>query len=181
MANSIVTAAPACLYVYITTNLQSLYATRGMWLNGQPQGVLAGMLGPLVPCLSTAHRQAFYVSPDQLAALWRDLCSVPPEVIGGQRHAQFLRRLREAANRGGLEMSDLLDAQPGSLPSMASSSAAGRTKTAAPVPFHPLRCPSHGKALTLFRDHVMRTVREFVDYSQGSEYLQGGQAQPRKV
>ena len=172
MADTIGACAPASLHVYITTNLQALYSRRGMWINSAPQGVLAGMLGPLSPFLCNDYRQAFYVSPDQLAALWSDMCSVPAEAIGGKLHGQFLRRLREAAKRGGLEMSDLLAAQPGSQPAIAAVAAA-RIKISAPVPFHPLQCPTHGKSMALFQDHVMRTMREFVDYTQSSEYLEG--------
>lgn len=169
MADTTRACAPAPLHVYIGTNLQALYAHRGMWSNGAPQGVLVGMLGPWVPFLSNNYRQAFYVSTDQLAALWRDMCSVPAEVIGGKQHGQFLRRLREAAKRGGLEMSDILAAQPGSQPALSAVPAA-RIKTAAPVPFHPLQRPAQGKAVALFQDHVMRTMREMVDFSQSSAY-----------
>lgn len=166
--------APAPLYVFITTNLQTLYARRGMWINGAPQGVLYGMLGQLVPFLSNDYRQTFYVTPDQLAALWRDMCSVPREAIGGQQQGQFLRRLREAAKRGGLEMSELLAAPPGSQTGALATVPTARTKTSGAGPFRPLLCPPTGKAKLLFQEHVMRTVREFVDFTQSSEYLQGG-------
>ena len=160
--------APAPLYIGITTNLQALYARRGMWINGAPQGVLAGMLGPVVPFLSNDDRQVFYVTPDQLAALGQDICSVPIQAIGGRQRAQFLRRLREAAARGGLKIPNIAAAQQGSQ-ATALATPAG-VKTPAPVPFHPLLCPPHGKALSLFQDHVMRTMREFVDYTQSSAY-----------
>lgn len=175
MADTTRACAPAPLHVHITSNMQALYARCGMWINGSPQGVLAGMLGPLVPFLSNDERQTFYVSADQLAALWRDMLSVPAEAVGGCQHAQFLRRLREAARRAGTGIAEILAAQPGAHPTLGTLQAAAIT-TAAPVPFHPLLCPSHGKAMALFQDHVMRTVREFVDYTQSSEYMQGAQA-----
>jgi hypothetical protein len=166
------TCSPAPLYVYISRNMQALYARRGMWCNDAPQGRLAAMLGSVVPFLSNACRQAFYVTPDQLAALWRDMCSVPPEAIGGHQHGQFLRRLREAALRGGLDIQQLLASEDGTL-SPAGPVPAPLARSAMPAPFLPLQRPTQAKAAALFTDHVWRTMRDFVDYSQSSAYLQG--------
>lgn len=156
--------APAPLHVFITTRMQALYASRGMWANGAPQGVLAGMLGPLVPYLSNRDRQAFYVTAEQLAALWRDFIALPPAAVGLHQRAQFLRRLREAGWSVGLDM-HTLQTTPGA-----------PAPTGAARPFHPLRCPADRKARALFQDHVMRTLRDFVDHTQTSSYLKGEDA-----
>lgn len=161
-ASAATAGAPAPLHVYITRNMQAFYARRGMWRNGSPQGALTGMLGPLVPLLSNDHRQAFYVTAEQLAALAADISRVPEGAMRGNQRAQFLRRLREAAGRASL----VLPAQPGQ-PLRAAASCHT-------VPFTALQAPTHGKAAALFSEHVMRTVRDFVDFTQTTAY--GSQA-----
>lgn len=159
--------APAPLFVYITNNMQALYARRGMWAGGAPQGALAGMLGPIAPAWCNEHRQAFFVSPAQLADLWRDL-TAPRAITEGGRHqsAQFQRRLRESALRAGLNLPDILKAFPGTW-------SQGSAAAAAPPPLVPLQGPAAGQARDAFERHVMRTTREFVVFTQGSQYLKG--------
>lgn len=153
---------PIPLYVYITRSMQALYAVRGMWSNGSPQGALTGMLGEQVPFLSNDYRQAFYVTLEQMAALERDIGTVPAGAIGHHQRAQFLRRLREAARRGSLD-----------LPAVQSCHRGEPAADPCAVPFQPLVRPTHGKAAALFEEHVMRTVRDFIDFTQSSDYLQG--------
>lgn len=160
MAHAQGASAPAPLHVYLSNNMQAFYARRGMWHNGSPQGALQGMLGPVVPFLCNTHRQAFYLTPEQLAALRADLLAIPATAMGRHQRAQFLRRLREAASRADLVL-PATDGQP---------TTAQPTAGAAPIPFAPLQAPAHGKAKALFQDHVMRTMREFVDFTQGSSY-----------
>ena len=160
-------AVPVPLYVYITTSMQALYERRGMWRDG-PRGVLAAMLGAPVPVLSNKDRQTFYVTRDQLAALRADAEAMPPQAWPTyHQRAQFLRRLREAELRSGL----LVQPQAAS----AARQIARRAPAApAPLPFTWER-PEQGPAKKLLEDHIIKTLRDFVDYSQGAAYTEGAE------
>jgi hypothetical protein len=156
--------APGTAYFTLSPALQTFYAARGMWINGQPQGALASMLGPMA-WLGTAWASgqrpiSFWASDEQLAALADDLRSVGPRGLNGAQLAQTLRRLREAAVRSGSTLA--------TVPSVRPRETAGETAPA--TPFEPLRCPPAGKAKQCFEEHVMRMIRDFVDFTQSSAY-----------
>jgi hypothetical protein len=92
-------------YIALSPSVQSFYARRGMWADGEPRGALAGWLGPRwglsgkggVGGESVVH----WTSAEGLAGMAADVqAAAPGEWRTLQLRAQFLRRLREAAARG---------------------------------------------------------------------------------
>ena len=150
-------------YIALSVNMLSFYARRGMWTDDKPAGLLATWLGERCPWKSTGCTVVYWTTHDGLDALAADAESVPPQAWPTpHQRAQFLRRLREAAIRaGGAGDSPTRLAAPST-----STPHAGRA-----LPFEPLCIPAEGsRARQAFADHVMRTMREFVDYTQGSEF-----------
>lgn len=166
MADSLPSAAPRPFvtpgtpYITITDGLRGFYAARGMWANGQPQGALAAMLGARTPWKS-ATGDSFFVSSAQLEELKRDLIENGPRGLNPWQISQSLRRFREAAVRSG--------APAGAGRGIERQAASSAVRA---MPFEPLKCPASGKAKQSFEDHVMRTIRDFIDYSQSSAYMQ---------
>jgi hypothetical protein len=144
--------------ITISKNMQAHYARRGLWVGGEPIGVLRDMLGRRVDFERPAAAAVFRVSPDQCEALARDIAAQPVYTSFGNlaQRTQFLRRLREAAG------------MPSGVGAACRSSPAPSTV----VPFE-LNRPLGGKAEKAFAEHVMRTVREFVDYTQSGDFEQG--------
>lgn len=150
-------------YIALSTSLQAFYARRGMWRDGKPAGLLASWLGEPCPWKAPGNAVVHGTTHAGLDALAADAESVPPQAWPTpHQRAQFLRRLREAAIRaGGAGESPTRLAAPST-----STPHAGRA-----LPFEPLCIPAEGsRARQAFADHVMRTMREFVDYTQGSEF-----------
>lgn len=155
-------AAIGTPYISITAAMQAFYATRGMWQGGCPQGLLATWLGEQCPWPSSTGA-AYWTTYEGLQSLHDDACAVPPQAWpSDHQRAQFLRRLRESAMRAG----------KGAVPTEAVSRPNRLRDTAvgAAVPFEPLVCPPAGRQRKAFEDHVMKTVRDFVDFTQGSAY-----------
>lgn len=144
-------------YITISKRMQEHYARRGLWVGGEPIGALRDMLGPRVDYVRPGAPAVFRVTPDQCEALARDIEAQPVHTSfrNVQQRHQFLRRLREAAG---------LRSWRAPLPPSPAPSPA--------IPFE-LSRPLGGKAEKAFAEHVMRTVREFVDYTQSSDFEQG--------
>jgi len=163
------TGRPGC--ITISEGMQAHYARRGLWVDGEPIGALREMLGRRVDFERPAAAAVFRVTPDQCEALARDIAAQPvyTSFRNPQQRSQFLRRLREAA---GLPRGRNLLPGPANSPGLAGGA---RLPTPAPqtgVPFELAR-PVGGKAEKAFAEHVMRTVRDFVDYTQSSDFEQG--------
>lgn len=149
---------PGTPYFNLTPALQAFYAARGMWINGEPCSMLAGLLGPRVPWPSSTG-VGFWVSCDQITGLIQDLAANGRLGLSGQRVGQAIRRLREQARRYG---------KP-------AAAAVGTVQQPAfalpPPPFAPLLCPPTGtRARKAFEHHVMQCLREVITFSQGSTY-----------
>ena len=145
-------------YISIGERMQAHYARRGLWVGGEPIGVLRDMLGRRVDFERPAAAAVFRVTPDQCEALARDSEAQPvfTSFRNPAQRAQFLRRLREAA--GAPRRGDATRPASSALPT--------------PVPFELTR-PLGGRAEKAFAEHVMRTMREFVDFTQSSDYTEG--------
>ena len=156
MATNILHPAPGLPYINLSNGMQAFYARRGMWANGAPRGMLATWLG------DRADETRFYVSywttKEGLEAMAADACNAPPQAWPNyHQKAQFLRRLSEAGERAGTR-SLHLKRRVGTAP-------------ATPAAFTELRVPPEGtRPRQAFEQHVMKTLREFVEYTQGSEY-----------
>ncbi|GAB1389895.1 MAG: hypothetical protein AMXMBFR78_11650 [Rubrivivax sp.] len=157
MATSLV-AAPAAgtPLVHISPQLRALYAARGMWVNGTPQGWLSTQIG----ARESPGSNWFFASAAQVRELMRDLAEKGRQVMSPAQLGQLQRRLREALVKAG---------EAGHWP--ASTAAAG-APAAAPAhnPFEPLVVPPAGRAREAFLKHVGDCVRDLVDYSQSSAY-----------
>lgn len=154
-------------YIALSASMQAFYERRGMWVNNEPAGMLATWLGERCPWKAPGCTAVYWTTPDGLSAMAADAAAAPAQAWTTYHLcAQFLRRLREAAIRAG-----------GTAIAMTNSPA---TRLAAPstptnacraTPFEALRIPAEGtRARRALDEHVMRTVREFVDYSLGSEF-----------
>ncbi|MBY0469147.1 MAG: hypothetical protein K2Q07_09245 [Burkholderiaceae bacterium] len=145
------------MYVRITPALQRFYAARGMWCNGEPCSALAAMLGPKTPWQSLEGSE-FFVTSAQIADLYRDIHDNGRRGLNGHQVGATLRRLREAAARGGVVIGM---ARPTHNPS---------PDVGVATPFEPLICPPPGKARQAFERHVMDCVHDVVARSQESTY-----------
>lgn len=163
-------------YITISEGVQAHYARRGLWVGGEPIGALRDMLGRRVDYERPTAAAVFRVTPDQCEALARDIVAQPvyTSFRTSQQRAQFLRRIREAAGmpRG----RNLLPVQSNlperGLPGLARAPRMANPTPPAGVPFELAR-PIGGKAEKAFAEHVMKTVRDFVDYTQSSEFERG--------
>jgi len=158
---------PAAAYIHLTTNMQAFYAGRGMWLDGQPRGVLASMLGERCPWAGQYGNVSFWVTPEQIQALRTDFATCTARcALSGQQAGQFLRRLREAEARSGLPV--FAQRAIGGSPS---PQAPARASALAAMPFTPLVCPPAGtRARQAFEKHVFDCLRDVVDFQQTSAY-----------
>lgn len=169
MADSTLHPAPGAPYLNLSDAMQAFYARRGMWRDGAPAGMLAQWLGERCPWTGYGPIVAHWIAPGGLDALAADALAAPPQAWQTyHQRAQFLRRLREAGQRAGMTPA-------ASIGSAAEAAAPGAAVVALPpaVPFEPLRVPTGGKARAAFEVHVMRTVRELVEFTQGSMYSAG--------
>lgn len=161
MVYGTVSHAPGTPYFNFTMGLQTFYAARGMWVNGKPQGALASMLGHVAP-FGSPGGVVFYMTPEQIGELMRDIAENGPRGMNRWQLAQTLRRLRDSLKRSG--------APDSALPIPLRCAATD----ARPVhhPFEPLVVPAGGRARKAFENHVMDCVRAMVDFSQESVYMQ---------
>jgi hypothetical protein len=164
MAADNVPAAPGLPYIALGAHLQAFYARRGMWADGAPRGLLAVWLGERCPWRPPNGSVQHWTTCAGLEAMAADAEAAPPQAWQTyHQKAQFLRRLREAAARAGVAPCATVPAAGVAAPPTAGP--------AASVPFEPLRIPPEGtRARQAFTEHTWRTLREFVDYSQGSAY-----------
>lgn len=152
-------AAPGMPYIALSDTMQAFYARRGMWRDGAPAGLLANWTGERCPWTPPASTVQHWTTSEGPRAMAADAEAAPPQAWRTyHQKAQFLRRLRESAERAGCRQVE--------------APAAARTPDrASGAPFEPLHIPADGTAARrAFVEHVMATVREFVDYTQGSEY-----------
>lgn len=164
-------------YFNLTQRLQHFYATRGMWINGQPHGELAAMLGPRAP-FGAVSGVTFFVSEHQVHALMRDIAENGPRGLIVHQVTQTLRRLRESLHRAGrrLDAERRLDAGLRAKKAEDGETAEHPVPLAqsVPRPFKQLVAPTNGRAKAAFDKHVFDCVRAMVDYSQESVYEGGG-------
>ena len=160
--------APGAAYITMTSGLRSFYAARGMWINFEPCGALAGMLGPRV-AWETSSGPAHWVTIAQILELMDDIRENGSRGMNRWQIAQTLRRLREAAARAG---------SPVSAPVPAGAKPDQKAVPISPVaePFRPLVCPPESKQRerAAFNRHAWTSLREVIDFSQESVYSQGG-------
>lgn len=160
--------APGTAYFTLTQGLRSFYGARGMWIDSEPRGALAGMLGPRAPWCS-ASGPVFWVTSAQIIELMHDIRDNGSRGMNHWQIAQTLRRLREAATRAGTPVSKAVSrgAQPN--PDAADISPVAQ-------PFRPLVCPPESKQRerAAFNRHAWNSLREAIDFSQQSVYSQGG-------
>lgn len=151
--------------------LQSFYTSRGMWAANRPRGELAKIVRGAVIDVQPCGNVKFRMTLDQIQALRRDVRDAPFVPVGGQAMGQIERRLREAAVR--------LGATSSSIPKRSIQPPAGgavrpragqRSRPPAPTPFEPLQAPAAGAAKERFEERCMRTLREFVVFTQSSAY-----------
>lgn len=152
-------------WVSLSRGMQALYAARGMWLDGRPQGLLASWLGERICDAPWPDgRVEFWITSERLDAMYSDAAMLPAQAwASGQQRGQFLRRLREAKQRAGAPVT-------GS--GCAASPAPGRPADRQPeAPFDALVIPPAGtRAHRAFVEHTWRTLHDFVTYTQGSAY-----------
>lgn len=160
MVNETVSPTPGTPYFNLTSGLQSFYAARGMWLNNQPRGTLASMLGPAAP-FGAPTGMVFFMTPEQISEMTQDIAENGHRGLNPWQIAQALRRLRDSLKRSGSPIS--------ALPSPSRRIAID----ASPVhrPFEPLVVPASGKARKAFEKHAMDCVRAVVEFSQESAYM----------
>ncbi|MFY9476357.1 MAG: hypothetical protein WAQ08_01605 [Aquabacterium sp.] len=160
MVNETASPTPGTPYFNLTTGLQNFYAARGMWLNNQPRGALASMLGPNAP-FGAPTGLVFFMTAEQIGEMTQDIAENGHRGLNPWQIAQALRRLRESLKRSGAPIS--------ALPVPMQRVAIG----AAPVhrPFEPLVVPASGKARKAFEKHAMDCVRAVVEFSQESVYM----------
>lgn len=170
--------------VYFGYALQGYYINRGMWSGNEPQGELAALLNGAEPQIDSTGGATFYLSLDQLRALQHHILHAPVEVqfASGQSRGQALRRLREAIEQ--LEFPRVAPGPhrgpAGGAPvtrAQARQASSGNRKvrassSRAPVPFVSLQAPVGDPAkVRSFEEHVMKTLRDFVDFTQSSAYM----------
>jgi hypothetical protein len=156
-------------YIGLSNHLQAFYVRRGMWADGKPRGLLATWLGEPVPWTvpyAVHGCVAYWTTHEGLAAMRDDAIAAPPQAWRTyHQRAQFLRRLREAGERAGAPVGQP-QPKPPRFGQVAPPAAPGE-------PFATLAVPPEGtKARAAFERHVMRTLREFVDYTQGTAYTE---------
>lgn len=157
MAASTVPGVP---FINLSDAMRAFYARRGMWANGAPRGMLALWLGEQLP-QHCNYYVSFWTTHEGLQAMSADACAAPPQAwTNHHQRAQFLRRVREAGERAGVPA--YMQRQTNRMP---------RGQVPPAAPFAELSVPPVGtKTREAFERHVMKTLREFVEYSQGSAY-----------
>lgn len=145
-------------YINLSAAMQAFYARRGMWAKGEPCGMLANWLGTRAPW-TNPYYVSYWTTPTGLAAMVADALDVPSQAwTTPQQRPQFLRRLRESGERAGV---------PAHLQLKRDRPCAVELHR----PFSDLSVPAEGtKTREAFERHLMNTLREFVEYTQGSEY-----------
>lgn len=149
-------------HINLSGKLRAFYARRGMWAADRPCGALAQWLGERCPWTAPLGSVAHWTTHEGLVAMAADAIAAPPQAWAtGHQRAQFLRRLKEAGIRAG-----------GARAATQADMPAPEQPTRAGVPFAPLRIPPAGtRAHAAFVEHVGRTLRELVEHSQSSEWI----------
>ncbi len=153
--------------VTVSVGMQNYFAQQGLWVDGAPCGKLALLLDRRVTPLAPLDAR-FIVTPQQLEELIREVAVPKPAGVTGQQWAQFLRRLYESKAKP-IYMGPLVNPATGAVLRRSDQGPAA-------VPFEPLQRPAQGPAKVKFEDRLMQTLREFVDFTQSSAWIDGPRA-----
>lgn len=164
MAQHAAPATPArIIYILFTRRVREICAQQNQWARGQPQGALAQLLArakpwPPLPRSGDVMFECTQPQAEALHAKVRELHASMRAAGINQRDgaavAQWARRIREAIAKG--------------TPPVAARAALPGAALIGLDLFSPP--PSDPRVQAAYRQHVMESLRELVDFSQSSAY-----------
>lgn len=173
--------------INLTSRVQQLCETYGLWRKGRPKGALAAVL-PAKAAWACPRTDALLYECDrsqvdallQVAqTLQRDLGNARCSQRDGAAVAQWVRRIRETIAGAAQRQPAHRTLQPTARSVAATSAQPVRVPPCQRRQRRPLQAgagslfsppPTGAKAVEAYRQHTMRCVRELVDFSQSSAY-----------
>lgn len=154
-------------HIRFTPRVQEVCTKHGLWRGDQPQGALAALLMGAKRLVAPQTGHLYYECDtsqvDMLLAFADALhCSLTAAGLSqadGAALAQWRRRIREASGR----------AAPAWRPHPAPATARPPTSRTATVQLFGLP-PTEPAAKAAYQQHVIKTLRDLVDFSQSSAY-----------
>jgi hypothetical protein len=161
MANSNgTTPAPTTIYLNISSRVQRLCRDHALWANGQPRGALATVLTGAVPWPKDLRTGGIIYEcsrpqADAMLALVNTLHNAMRQAGCGQKDgataAQWRRRIVESIHKARPPLLFGAPAAPAGVDLFGAT-------------------PAGAKALDMYQRHVMKSLRDLVDFSQSSAY-----------